>query len=218
MPLDDADKKYIADLLAESLKRQTDETIKIVDERVKPLGARLEGVEKKATEKPEDKAEDKPGDKKAGDKSDPELERMRAKLAELEAKNKAAEEERKAAEEKARQDRLHGAARDALLAAGVPADRARIALAAIKDEGLLAYNDAGEPGFKFARKGYSEVVDAKAGAEEWLKSDAGKLFLPPSDVRGTGQRSGKAPPTGGGSQPVGADTLARDLFNRALGG
>lgn len=225
MALDDDDKAFIADqiksALVEHAKLAAAETVKIVKDQVKPLGERLDAAEEaaKARDDVDDVDDDKGADTDAGTsgKPDPKVARLEAKLQAMEKQAREAEERRQAAEEKAKSDRLIGAARDALLAAGVPSDRARFALAALKDEGILAFDDDGVPGLKFQRQGYSEVVPAEAGAAEWLKSDAGKLFLPPSDAQGSGQRGGRRPPSGTG-QPIDAETLSRNLFRAVAGG
>lgn len=209
MPLDEADLQKVGELIAAAHQKAIEATIKIVDERVKPLTTRLDDVEAKPEAKP---------DKGKDEAKDPRTAELEAKIAALEEQNRKQAEERKQAEKRAKLERLHGSARDALLEAGVPPERVRIALAVLKDEGLLDYDDQGQPGVRFQRKGYSEVLDPKEGVAEWLKSDAGKLFLPAADVGGTGERTGRRTGSTSTGQPIDAETLSRNLYSRVFGG
>lgn len=229
MPLDEADLKKIADLIKAAvdpaIAKISEDVPKVVAEQLKPVSAKLTDAEtiakaaKEAAEKAGKTPADDAGKRKPDDKAtDPATAKLQEQLETLQANLKAAEEEKKANAEKEKANALLAAARDALGLAGVPPERMKVALAALKDEGILAY-DGETAGFKYQRKGYSEVVAGKAGAEEWLKTDAGKLFLPPSDATGTGQRGGRAPNAGGGgAQPTDAVQLTRNLFGRHFNG
>lgn len=217
MALDEDDLKKVAELIASEQEKATKATLKVIGEQLKPVISRIEAVEKTATAKPDDQPDDEP-DEGRGASADPEVKALKAKMAALEARAQKAEQDRREAEEKAKAERLQQAARDALLAAGVPADRVKAALATLQVDGLLDYDDQGQPGIKFQRQGYAEVLTGKDGAAEWLKSDVGKIFLPPADVGGTGERSGRRPGPKNTGQPVDGETLARNLFARAFGG
>lgn len=206
MPLDDADLEKIKELVTATVQPLTqslaDQTIRIVEERLKPVTKQVSEVADKLQEveqaadkvKGKTEASAEAGESGSG-KVSPEVARLQAQLEELQRQNQTMEQQRREAEERAKIERLHAAARDGLLQAGVPAARVPLALAVLKDEGVLTYADDGTPGFKFQRKGYSEVVPATDGAAEWLKSDAGKLFLPPVETSGTGERgNGRRPP------------------------
>lgn len=135
----------------------------------------------------------KPSDK--GGEENPEfaaaLQALREELDAEKSKNKEEREERLALEATRRQERLESAARDALLAAGVPADRIRHAMAFVKSEGLLAYtgeNESAQPGFKGKDKYKQDAVLSMAdGVAGWLRTDDGKTYLPPKGARGDGQ-------------------------------
>jgi len=53
----------------------------------------------------------------------------------------------------------------------------------------VKYTEDERPGLHFARDGYDEVLPLDAGLAEYLSSDAGKQFLPPTNVQGTGQNN-----------------------------
>lgn len=228
MPLDEADKKFLADGITAALKShadtQADVVGKIVAESLKPVIARMDATDAKvkdATEKAEKagkQPETDPAKKAKDDKStDPATAKLQEQVDNLTASLKAAEDEKKAAADKAKIDALVNHAREALAEAGVPPDRMKIALAAIKDEGILAY-DGDRAGFKYQRKGYTEVVSGKPAAEEWLKTDAGKLFLPATGQEGDGRRGGKAPnQERAAGTPIDQATLERKLGQLAFG-
>lgn len=222
MALDAEDLKQIAALIAAADTKRAEDLPKIVAEQLKPLTASITAAETLAKEAKAaaEKAPPTPEpDKKVADKApDPAVARLQAEVERMAAEAKRNAEIATAAEAKAKQDRLVNAARDALALAGVPASNLVPAIALLKEQGVLDYDEkTGEPGFKFARKGFSEVIGGKAAAEEWLKTDAGKLYVPPSEVQGNGQRGGRIPNTGSSSAPVGTETLARGLWGKVLG-
>jgi len=110
-----------------------------------------------------------------------------------------AENARKAAEADARAKdaALHNAAKDALIKAGIPADRVGLALPALKEAGVLTY-DGERPGWKGVdpKTNTPAVLDMAEGVKGWIAAD-GKHLLPPKDLGGTGEGGG----TGGGSAP-----------------
>jgi hypothetical protein len=209
MALDDADKKFIGELIAAQLKPEalaaavapvvkahTDAALKGVvtgdalKTQLDELAAKLKPAE----------PENKGGDGKGKDKeADPRLDAMAAKIKEMEAQSAA--KDRLLAEEgaKARTKSLHDAAREALAAAGVPADRLPAALAYVKDLGVLDY-DGDTAGWKGKTSlGLDGVLPMKDAAAAWVKAE-GKLFLPPTNASGTGdgnRGAGSGPRNGG---------------------
>ncbi len=106
----------------------------------------------------------------------------------VEAREKALAE----AEAQAKQERLQGAARDALAKAGVPADRLPVAMAFLRDR--LAY-DGEAIGMKaMDRFGTETVQGFDEAIPAFLKTTEGKLFLPASGSQGTGTGAGRPAP------------------------
>lgn len=219
MPLDDADKKHIADSIAEAFKGDALKTAlapAIADTVKREITGAISGLKLdetiaakvgEATKglKPPD-TDGKGGDGKGGDdKADPAVAQLRAQLEELTRKTKVAEQA--AASEKAarEEEQLIGALRETLAKAGVPAEKQRpvVALLHAADKRVRRTTD-GQPGLHFRRNGYEEVLPLEAAVKEWLGTDEGKQFLPPTGVQGTGQGPGNRTPdlrTGGKFDP-----------------
>lgn len=129
-----------------------------------------------------------PDDKKGGDKKDDDATAQRLKALE----DQVAERDRKLEESETarKRDSIHTAARDALVKAGVPADRVRHAMAVLVQDGLLVDAD-GKPGWKGKdRYGVETVLSVEAGAKAWVATDDGKAFLPAHGAGGTGDGAG----------------------------
>ena len=184
--------KALIPALAPAMKAHTDAALKgvITGDALKAqldeLAAKLKPAE------PDPKAGDPANKSKGAD--DPTVQALTRKVAEMEAANKAALEQVAAEKAKARTDRLHVAARDALAKAGIPADRLPMALAYVKELGVLDY-DGDQPGWKGKNSlGLDAVLSMEEAAAGWTKAD-GKVFLPPTGAGGTGD---KLPNNGGG--------------------
>lgn len=216
MALDDEDKKAIATMIAEQLKasaKATEQTIAKalagldLDKRIETLKTEL------APKEPEPKDEPPKDGKTLAD--DPEFKRLKA---ELETQRKATEAQARRAEEeaKARQaEALQNGVSQALTAAGADPKRVGMALAWLKERGAVKLDERGVPVFTFKRDwGEEAKAAADGGAAEWLGTDDGKFFVPPSQVQGSGDGAGR--PGGGGSSGATADPM--DILNRALGG
>lgn len=213
MPLEEADKKFIAELITSSLGEfakgdafkgaingtvagaikglKLDEKLAERDEKLKALeeagNASGDGGGNKA---------DKGSQGKSGDADSPELRRLNAKL---EEQAKQIENEKRArleSEEARKTERLRGATRDALAKAGVSAERIRHAMALLQTDGRIALDDNGTPVMKFAREWGEESIPLDKGLAEWVKTDDGKVYLPATGTQGTG---GGAGGTGGQS-------------------
>lgn len=208
MALDEADKKYIAELLAGALKPETiGAAVKAhVDAAVKPLQDRLDAGEKaakdakEAAEKAGKPADDGKGKDGKGKDADPETAKELAALrARLEASDKAREE----AENRSKTEARDNATREALAKAGIPADRLPHAMAFLGTQGVIADKD-GKVGWKGKdRFGVDAVLPLEEGAKAWASTPDGKLYLPPSGVQGTGTGAGN----GGGSGQNGPKKL-----------
>lgn len=196
MALDEADKKLIADLIAgalspESLAKAVAPVVEAHTKAALKGAVTAEGLQKQLDEalaklKPTE-GDDKPADK--GGKADPAVAALEKKLAAMEAASKVKDAELAAQVQRARTERLHASTRDALAKAGIPADRLGLALASIKDAGVLDY-DGDRPGWRGkSALGLDEVLAMEDGAAAWVKGE-GKLFLPPSGASGTGDGNG----------------------------
>ena len=196
MPLDDADKAFIANLLKEATSAE--KLTPIVSEAAKAhvtaaigglkLDEKLKGItDAVAALKPADdpnKGKDDKGNKDGKGEPSAEVAQLRAAI---ETEKKAREE----AEAGRKRDALDGAARDSLLKAGVPADRIRHAMAVLKADGVLDYTADGKPGWKGKDKfGVDGVVAIEDGASAWTKTDDGKAFMPPTGAQGDGLGGG----------------------------
>jgi|GEM_PF-5221775 len=223
MPLDDADKKFIAESIASSLKSfggeldkkfvTADAATKMVeqgttkafealnlDSKLEALGEKLAGAKGKG---------DDDGSKNKGGKTDPDpaVAKLEEKLEAMEKQNREAQEAREAAEQKAREQRLDGALREHLGTAGVPAQAQGPAIAFLRTlkledgKAVVGLNDAGEPTFLQQRKGYVDTRSLADGIKDWVGTDTGKLYLPATGATGTGDGNG-GKNTGGGSGNV----------------
>ena len=206
MPLDEADKKYIADLLkgvigGDEMKKAIGDTVAAhVEARVKPLGERLDSAEKAAKEakesaeksaKPADEGKGKEG--KGGKEADPETAKELAALrTSLENERKARED----AENRSKAEARDAATREALAKAGIPADRLPHAMAFLGTQGVIAEKD-GKVGWKGKdRFGVDAILPLEDGAKAWAATPDGKLYLPPSGIQGTGTGAGSSGATG----------------------
>ena len=170
-------------------------------------------------------AEKATGDDKSKGKVDSAVVALQAQLAALTAKNAENEAAVKAANDAARTNALHGAARDALVKAGIPADRVAFAMSHLKEQGVLTY-EGDVPGWKGVdpKTNVPGVLPMESAAVAWTQAD-GKLFLPPVGAQG----SGDGPGVRSGSRVTVASDIrdangalnadrAADKFLSALGG
>jgi len=143
-----------------------------------------------------------PDDKKGVDKKDPDdptAKRLKALEDQVAQERKGREE----AEAARKRDSLHTAAREALVKAGVPADRVRHAMATIIQDGVLAETSDGKPGWRGKdRFGVETVLPVEDGARAWVATDDGKAFIPARGANGTGDGAGGGPGGHGGPTTV----------------
>ena len=223
MPLDDADKKFIAESIANSLKtfggdldkkfvtaegatkmveQGTSKALEALDldSKLEALGEKLAGTKGKGDD---DGGKDKGGNTD----SDPAVLKLQEQLEKLEKQNREAQEARQAAEQKASEQRLDGALREQLGAAGVPATAQGPAIAFLRTlkledgKAVVGLNDAGEPTFLQQRKGYVDTRSLADGIKDWMGTDAGKLYLPATNAGGTGDGNGGRN-SGGGNTTI----------------
>lgn len=200
MPLDDADKKAIAEMIAGAIKPEalTAALQPIVAQAVtaatKPITERLDKGEaaaeaaKKAEEAAKAKAEEEAkaaeAAKAAGGKAAEPDPAIMTQLRQLQEQLKAERDARAAAEAKTAQEALNRTLRDAIAAAGIPADRIKHALAVIQAEGAIV-DHQGAPHWKGKVGGVDGVHTLADGLADWVKGE-GKLFLPPAPVAPSG--------------------------------
>jgi hypothetical protein len=123
----------------------------------------------------------------------PKMKQLRAEQQALAAKL----EEQKRERETERSARLEAENRSllqaALRAAGVPDNRLRGATAELYLDQKRVKRDADDRVvMTFKRDGYVEDLELSEGVAEWLKTEDGKVYLPPVETRGSGNQGGKA--------------------------
>ena len=195
MPLDEADKNAIKEMIGAAFKPETiGAAVKSHIDGLK-LGETIAAEVAKLAPKKDDENADAG---KGKGKDDP----AAARLAALEKALTDEKAARAAAEEKGKVDRLHNAAREALTTAGIPADRVRAAMAVLKEDGVLTFDAEGNPGWKGKDQFGSDAVLPLADAAAKWASKEGAIFAPPSGVNGTGANGGRDNGGGGASNRI----------------
>lgn len=132
--------------------------------------------------------EDPKPPKNADPKDNPEFRAMQAKL-------QLIQDEADAAKAAQRRERLRNTVQTELLNGKADPGRTSVALNHLISEQRVVYNDAGDLVYVTTdRFGQPAHVSVAEGVSEFLKTDEGKMFLPPVPVQGTG--SGAGTPTG----------------------
>ena len=137
------------------------------------------------------------------------------KIAEYEAKLKEMNERmeadsRERANEKQKRLSLEEKSRlaDELRLAGVPDSRVRAAVALVYTEDKrVGRNANGDVVYFVPKDGYTDEVSLSDGVKEWMKSDEGKVFLPPRDASGSGSKGGTMVNSSGNSKLSDADKM-----------
>ncbi len=150
------------------------------------LEKHLEEREKALAERREKEEEERRKKEGGGDKHAPELvslkkqnEELRKRLDSLDKEAAQAKEEKKAAEERSLLAEM-------LAEGGVKDARVRHAVNYLRGEGLVRRTDKGELVFVKRARGGDEELDLGEGIAEWLKTEDGKHFLPPTNAGGAG--------------------------------
>ena len=181
MPLDPEDIEQIKTMLGDSLSALPlgDLVRQQVAAAVDPLKTELATL--KAAPTPDPKGKKAPDDDV--DLPNPLADEVARLRQQVEAREAALAD----AEAKSKRDALHAAARDALVAQGVPADRVPVALAFLGDR---LHTDGTQVGAKTTdRWGAETIQPMDEFIPSFLKSDQGKMFLPASQKAGTGHGS-----------------------------
>ena len=211
MALDDADKKFITELLAAATKdfaKAADLATVIkgqLDERLKdaPTTESIAAAAKKAADEAlaakggtDDKGKGKDG---AGE--NPALAALQKRIDEQTAAFDAERKARIDAEARAVKDAHRSKVRDALTAAGVDAKALPLVMPYLESSGVLVL-DGDKPGWRGKDKyGADTVLDFADGAKAFAGSDDGKRFVPAGDTRGTGDRAAERNGSGGATGP-----------------
>jgi len=166
-----------------------DAIAKMLDEKLsalKPAGDNAEG------------AEGKGGKGGKGKGEDVELATLRKRLDELTQRAEQADQRAAQEREKNRAGTIRQTVADMLSAAGIDGARFKAAYAMLQQEGRIKPSDDLESDDAWFVDDTGNTVDLSVGIKSWLKSDDAKIFLPPSNARGSGSR-----PASGGSGPNG---------------
>ncbi|MEL6346888.1 MAG: hypothetical protein AAFV53_27495 [Myxococcota bacterium] len=236
MPLDDADKQFITDLITTSLKTNNDEldkkfataesVTKIVEQGLEKLDVTtqiktaLDDGLKEVREKLNDKGNGEGGKTGKEGEGEPSAEvlRLQERQQELERKLREQEQEAAASAQRERDSRLDGALRSALSKHNIPADRHDLVIPVLRNmktadgKPVLYFDDAGKPLWTAQRKGYTDKLNVEDGIAEWAKTDVAKVYIPASGKQGAGGGGGESPGDGGGGV-TSMDALANDLLS-----
>jgi hypothetical protein len=162
---------------------------------------------------PEAKAE---GGKKESEKSGadhPELHALKGEVARLTKQSEDVRAERDVERTKLRDASLRQTLTDALASAGIEGVRARHAVGLLVDaEKRVRWSERGDAAL--FRRGPDDEVELDEGLRHWLTTDDAKLYLPPRNAAGSGDRPGGSAPKTPPAAPTRTDVA--DGLRRAL--
>lgn len=162
---------------------------KMLDKKFEELTNTLTGGGGKDAGKDGDKGDGR------GDANNPEIAALTARVAAAESKAKAADQ----LVEQGKKDNLESEKTQkvatALRNSGVPDGLLNGAMAVFGSSGGVTRDDANKLVVRVERKGptgpYPEDITLEDGVTEWLKTDNGKAYAGPRDVRGSGAQGGQ---------------------------
>jgi hypothetical protein len=147
-----------------------------------------------------------------GNESD-EVKALQARLKEQETKFEDMQRKTKEKEDAAARQEERGILESQLRKQGVPDARLRAAVSLISHElGTVQRDDTNNIIWNAQRDGYSERLSVDDGVKEFLNTDEGKTFLPPTNAGGSGDHGG-APPTPDTKRP----SMSKDQARSVLG-
>lgn len=206
MALDDADMAKITEHFAALLKKHGEDAAKTFDAQIakavkgvdvdKKMEAKLEALKAELAAAKADAEEEKPAAKQEAGES-PELKRLRAEMADLARKAEAQARRAEELEASRKSEALTNGVRDALLASGADPKRVSVALSHLRATQAVKLDEKGNPVFVVTREWGEDPMPAAKGAAEWLQTEEGKFFLPPTGAQGTGDRAGSPERAGG---------------------
>ena len=157
------------------------------------VGAAMEGFKPAADPTPTPEPTPTP-DSSTPDPRDIELAKMKTEQEkmrrEMEAQKDSAAAEKKKSRDQVERSKLS----DALRLGGVDDARLPGAVAHLYlDAKRVKRNEDDAVCFSFKREWGEELVPVEAGIEEFLKTDSGKVYLPPVEAEGSGNKGGRPP-------------------------
>jgi len=156
------------------------------------------------------------GKGKGTEKVDPQVAALAAQIEDLRKANQAAQDEASRLEAARKQDRLDNAVRDALGKGGIDPRHVMKAMADLSTQERIAYNDQGQMVFRTPNAyGTHDEVTLEDGIPKYLKGD-GAVFMPASNVQGTGGPLGGPAPSNGGRGPQMTTTQLENMVAQAF--
>jgi len=167
----------------------------------------LDEVVAKVSEAVKPKVQEDPPKKKP--EEDPRFLELQGKLEEMERKARASEEA-------ARQERLVGTVKQALLDGRAAPERVSVAVNHLVSSGSVKYDEDGRLVY-VGTNSYGQEVHkpVSEGVSEFLSTDTGKMFLPPRSVKGTGSGAGQGDGVGGGGT-ANPEAITRSALSRLM--
>jgi hypothetical protein len=152
-----------------------------------------------------------------GDES-PMVKQLRAETQALAAKLKAQEDAAREDKTKAQRAEERGSLAEALRSAGVPDNRLRGAVAELYlDQQRIKRDAEGRIVFTMQRDWGVEELPVEKGIAEWVKSDEGKIYMPPVSANGSGNQGGKPGKPAKPGDKVSRTQALMDIGNMMLG-
>lgn len=131
----------------------------------------------------------KDGEEPAGDEHSTAFKSLQRQIETMKTEAAATKAERDTERSKSKAMSLQQLARETLAKHGVTNPiQAKHALASLKEDGRLVYDEDDRPAYKDAN---GDCFDLETGLKGWSASEEGKYFLPPTGARGSGDRPGQ---------------------------
>ena len=159
------------------------------------FGKVLEGLKPKEQPEPAKGGKDK-GEAAPKLEDTPEWKAMKAEQDALKKKLEASEKREAEVRTRARSTGLRSKVSEVLTKAGVPADRLAVAASHLLHEGLVGYagDDSDDIQYRIAD---GEPTTLEKGVAAFIKSETGRIFLPPQNPGGSGGGPGRVGGAGG---------------------
>jgi hypothetical protein len=138
------------------------------------------------------------------------------RLEAAEARAKESETKRVEQESARLREEEHSALERSLRAGGVTNEiSVKAARALLREENAYFRDSENKLKFRLKKNGYEDEKELDEGVKEWLGSDAGKNFLPPTGATGAETRPGKGQAPAAAPGPMNREK-ARDVLNQFL--
>lgn len=153
-----------------------------------------------------------------GDKNAPEIVALRKQAEAAQKELEALKKESAAAKAKALDTEERSLLTDTLTEGGVKDARVKHAVSYLRGEGLVRRSDDGELVFiRRAKGGKEDEIDLGDGLAEWLKTEDGMHFLPPSGAAGAGTEVRKKPGRKAGDEKPDLKSVAAAALRDHMG-